>query len=725
MRAESTGGSRDGTRDPDPPSLPACIRFGRETCGDLAAGLRREWLVTNGLGGYASGTVVGANTRRYHGLLVAAVTPPVERTVLVGGLMEWAGYDGRRYPLSAHEYGDGTVDPRGYRYLESFMLEGILPVWRFALGDALLERRLLMPHGENTTYVLYRLVRGGAALSLEVAPLVTYRDFHALTSGRGWAPRVEPVPAGAAVTAFHGARPLRLLSAEAQFEPGGDWYWNFRHREEAARGLDDRSDLYAAGRFTAVLRPGTCVTLAFTVEPDAAPDGAGVLATERRRQIELVRRVGVEDADAVMRQLVLAADQFIVARQASAPSPGGAASPGEGAPRPSDSSAGLTVVAGYHWFNDWGRDTMVALPGLTLATGRPDDAAGILRAFARYVVDGLLPNNFPDVAGTDPGYNTADATLWYVLAVRAYEEATGDHALADELLPMLTEILDRHIAGTRYGIGVDPADGLLRAGEPGLQLTWMDAKVGDWVVTPRIGKPVEINALWYNALRTVAALLDRRGDRAAEGYAALADRHARAFRARFRRPDVSHLADVVDGPDGDDWSLRPNQIFAVSLPFPLVEGDAARDVVDAVGRALLTSHGLRSLSPEDPAYRGDYGGDPARRDGAYHQGPVWSWLIGAYVEAHLRVHGDREAARALLEPFADHLRDAGLGSISEIFEGDAPHAPRGCIAQAWSVAEVLRLWRLLAEGGRSAAGSTGTAGLAATSVPRPPESSPR
>jgi predicted glycogen debranching enzyme len=383
------------------------------------------------------------------------------------------------------------------------------------------------------------------------------------------------------------------------------------------------------------------------------------------------------------------------------------------------------VIAGYHWFNDWGRDTMIALPGLTLATGRPEDAAGILRTFARYVVDGLLPNNFPDAAGADPGYNTADATLWYVLAVRAYEEATGDETLVDELLPVLTAILDRHIAGTRYGIGVDPADGLLRAGEPGLQLTWMDAKVGDWVVTPRVGKPVEINALWYNALRIVAAFLERRGRRAGEGYAALADRLAGSFRARFRRPGVPYLADVVDGPSGDDWSLRPNQIFAVSLPFPLIEGEEAQGVVEAVGRALLTSHGLRSLNPDDPAYRGDYGGDALRRDGGYHQGPVWSWLMGAYVEAHLRVYGDREAARALLEPFADHLGDAGLGSISEIFEGDAPHEPRGCIAQAWSVAEVLRLSRLLAERGAAAAGSTRTAGPPATSAPRRPPSSPR
>jgi predicted glycogen debranching enzyme len=337
---------------------------------------------------------------------------------------------------------------------------------------------------------------------------------------------------------------------------------------------------------------------------------------------------------------------------------------------------------------------MIALPGLTLATGRPEDAANILRTFARYVADGLLPNNFPDSAGVIPGYNTVDATLWYAHAIRAYHTATGDTALVDTLLPVLRDIADRHITGTRYGIGVDPADGLLRAGEPGVQLTWMDAKIGDWVVTPRIGKPVEINALWYNLLRTLEGFLAERGDPAAATYRALAERAGASFRARFVHPDHGYLADVVDSPEGDDWTLRPNQIFAVALPEPLLAGDAARAVVDVVGGALLTSYGLRSLAPDHLAYHGDYGGDPARRDSGYHQGPVWSWLIGGYVEAHYRAYGDRDAALGLLSPFVDHLRDAGLGSISEILEGDPPHMPRGCIAQAWGVGEVLRVWRL-------------------------------
>ncbi len=656
------------------------VSFGREVCGDLAAGLRREWLVTNGLGGYASGTVTGVNTRRYHGLLVAALRPPGGRTVLVGGLVEWASYDGRRYPLSTHEFGDGTVDPHGFRHLQAFALEGMLPVWTFALGDALLEKRIWMADGANTTYVMYRLVRAMRAVDLEITPLVTYRDFHALTSGRGWRPEAEARPRGVVIRAHDSAVSFELLVDGGRFTLSGGWHWNFLHREETARGLDDRSDLYAPGIFSATLSPGVdapSLAMVMTTGAPPATDGPRALAEARARQVYLLQRAGVLGAHPVVQQLTLAADQFIVRR---------------GSAR----EAGKTVIAGYPWFNDWGRDTMIALPGLTLATGRPEDTAEILRAFARYVADGLIPNTFPDPAGVSPRYNTADASLWYVLAVRAYHEVTGDDRLVDALLPMLQEMIDRHLRGTRYGIGMDPGDGLLRAGEPGLQLTWMDAKIGNWVVTPRIGKPVEINALWYNALRTLAAFLSARGDDAAQSYRTLADRVRTSFRARFVRPDRGSLADVVDGPDGDDLTLRPNQVLAVSLPFPLLEGAEAAAVVDTVGRALLTSYGLRSLSPDDPAYHGDYGGDPVRRDSAYHQGSVWPWLMGAYADAHHRVYGDPVAAFRLLRPFAHHLVDAGLGTISEIFEGDPPHLPRGCIAQAWSVAEVLRVWRNLA-----------------------------
>ncbi|MDB5077577.1 MAG: putative glycogen debranching enzyme [Chloroflexi bacterium] len=662
------------------------ISFGREICGDVEAGLRREWLVTNGLGGYASGTVSGIPTRSYHGLLVAALDPPAERTVLVGGMIEWATYDGARFPLSAFEYGDGTLDPQGYRHIQSFSLEGTVPVWVFVQADAWLERRVWMRRGTNTTYVMYSLLRATAPVDLEITPLVTYRSFHALSSGRGWQIGVEEISQGARIQAYDGAVPFYLRAEGGQFAPGGAWWWNLRYRAEAARGLNAQGDLYAPGTFRTTLRPGMILTLELTTEAIARPDGPLALVDEKDRQAKLLRQANASAAHPVVQQLTLAADQFVVARGLEP----GAIKAGR---TDAAGAQGKTIIAGYHWFGDWGRDTMISLSGLTLATGRTEDAAGILRTFARYVRDGLLPNNFPDKSGMDPGYNTADASLWYFLAVRAYHLATDDTALVDAFLPVLRDIVDHHIKGTHYNIGVDPDDGLLRAGEPGVQLTWMDAKIGDWVITPRIGKPVEINALWYNALRTLAEFLDARDDPTAQAYGLLAERARTSFRDRFMRADLSYLADVLDGPQGDDWSLRPNQIFAVSLPYPLLDGSAARSVVDAVGRSLLTSYGLRSLAPVDPAYHGSYGGDTLHRDNAYHQGPVWTWLMGPYVEAYYRVYQDASAALQLLSPFQDHLRDAGLGSISEILEGDPPHFPRGCIAQAWGVAEVLRVWR--------------------------------
>ena len=652
------------------------ISFGPEIAADVPSALRREWLVTNGLGGYASGTLAGVNTRRYHGLLVAALAPPVERTVLVAASIDWATYDGRRYALSTHEYGDGTIDPDGYRHIVSFALEGSLPVWTYALGDALLERRIWMAQGTTTSYVVYRLVRASRDLELEISPLVTYRGFHSLSRGAGWQPGVVEVDGGVEVRAFDGAVPYRIIAQGAQYSPSNIWYWNFLHRQETERGLDDRSDLFVPGRFSKHL--AACDALTLVLSTDAAPDmdAMRALEEEQSRQYALLSQAGALQAEPVVQQLVLAADQFIARRD-----------------------AGKTVIAGYHWFNDWGRDTMISLPGLTLSTGRAEDAAGVLRTFAGYVDRGMLPNNFPDAAGVVPGYNTVDATLWYVLAIAAYERATGDLSLVDELLPVLRSIVEWHVRSTRFGIGVDPADGLLRSGEPGVQLTWMDAKIGDFVVTPRIGKPVEIQALWYNVLRSLAALLGARGDSTSRDYTALADRVGNSFGVRFYREDLGYLADVVDGPGGDDLRLRPNQVFAVSLPYPLVEGAQSASVVDAVGRALLTPVGLRSLSPDDRDYRGDYVGGPGRRDSGYHQGPVWTWLLGPYAEAHYRVHGDRSAALALLAPIEHHLRDACLGSVSEILEGDPPHRPVGCVAQAWGVAGTLRVWRALTEAG--------------------------
>jgi predicted glycogen debranching enzyme len=656
------------------------VAFGRSICGDLASGLRREWLVTNGLGGYASGTIAGALTRSYHGLLVAALEPPVARTVLVAALDERVTYDGETWSLSTHEFGEGIAEPAGYRNLSAFHLDGALPVWTFAIADALIERRVWMAYGRNTTYVSLRLVRGSLPCAFEIIPLVTCRSFHALSRSVEHAFDIDVQERGAVVTSD--ATQFRITSDRADFFPGGAWWWNFHFRQETARGLSDTGDLFAIGSFSATLQPGETLTLVLSTELDGPGlEARQSLSQARARQNGLLKQAEAVGSHPVIQQLVLAADQLIVSR-----------------PMPDDPD-GRSVIAGYHWFNDWGRDTMIALPGLCLSTGRASEADAILRTFARFVDRGLLPNNFPDQAGVIPGYNTADATLWYVLAIAACARETGDDRLVRDLLPVLVDIIEHHRVGTRYHIAVDPSDGLLRAGEPGVQLTWMDAMVGDWVVTPRIGKPVEINALWYNVLRTVSALLVQRGDREqGEAFDALATQTRESFLRRFRRRDSAHLADVVDGPDGDDWSVRPNQVFALSLSYPLIEGAEARAVLDAIGRELLTDFGLRSLSPGDPAYRGTYGGDQVQRDGAYHQGPVWGWLLGPYAEARYRLDGNREEALRLLLPIQDHLRDAGLGSVSEIFEGDAPHRPDGCVAQAWSIAELLRVWRMIDAG---------------------------
>jgi predicted glycogen debranching enzyme len=665
-------------------ALPSSIRLGRADCGDLANAARREWLVTNGLGGFASGTVAGLNSRRYHGLLVAALRPPLDRTLMVAKLDPLATYDGRRYGLTTNAFADGTIDPHGYRLIESFRLDGLIPCWSYAIADAILEQRVWMVHGANTSCVTYSLTRASGPLELALTPLCTYRDFHHLAPAR-WEVELRAVEGGFELKAFPGAQPYRVVADRALFrgaDSGADtWYRAFQHPVETERGFDDREDLFVPGILYATLQPGETLTVVCSTEPVAPHAGAQALEAERERQVALLRDCPADEPD-WLRQLTLAADAFIVRRA-------------------QNDVAGTTVLAGYPWFSDWGRDTMIALPGLTLATGRPAVAAEILRTFARYVSDGMLPNRFPD-AGETPEYNTVDATLWAVHAVDAYTRHAGDFDLARELYATLVDIIDWHQRGTRYQIHADPADGLLYAGEPGVQLTWMDAKVGENVITPRIGKPVEVNALWHHALRVMADLAERFGDTWAAGqYRAQADRVAAAFLDRFWYAAGGYLYDVIDGPEGmtdaqgrrADATLRPNQILAVALPHPLLAADQAKAVVDVCARQLWTSHGLRSLAPGDPAYIGAYRGGPVERDGAYHQGTVWSWLAGPFVTAHFRVYGDAAAARGYLAAFELHLADAGLGSISEIFDGDAPHRPDGCFAQAWGVAEVLRAWR--------------------------------
>jgi len=655
------------------------IQFGREICGDLSAAESREWLVTNGIGGYASGTVAGTLTRRYHGLLVAALQPPLGRTQLVALFDEVVRYAGADFSLTTHRWASGAIEPQGFLNLESFHLEGTTPVWTFALADALLEKRVWMRQGENTTYIQYTLLRGSAPVDLELNALVNYRDFHSLTHAGNWRMNIQPAEHGLRVLAFEGAKPFYLRSAEAVCEPRQDWYRDCYFAEETERGLDDREDHLLAAVFRAKLDVGFSVTIVATTEPNASLDVETARAERANHDVKLFQSWQAKDESYAEKvpswlwQLILAGDQFIVKR--SLP----------------DMPDGRSIIAGYHWFGDWGRDTMIALPGLTLATGRPDIAKRILLAFSHYVDAGMLPNNFPD-AGGKPEYNTVDAALWYFEAVRHYFSVTQDTVTLLQLFPALAGIIDAHVKGTRYYIRVDPADGLLFAGGPGVQLTWMDAKVGDWVVTPRTGKPVEINALWINALETIAEfarLLKQPG----EGYEKLAVKAKKNFQ-KFWNAERACCYDVIDTPGiGNDASLRPNQIFAVSLPASLLSNEQQKSIIAACAQHLLTSHGLRSLAPGEPGYTGHYGGSPHDRDAAYHQGTVWGWLLGPFALAHYRVYRDRDAALRFLEPLGRQIYAGGLGTLSEIFDGDAPFTPRGCIAQAWTVAEVLRAWK--------------------------------
>jgi predicted glycogen debranching enzyme len=648
-----------------------------------AAALEREWLVTNGLGGFACGTVSQANTRRYHGLLIASLRPPIDRVLMVSKADLTVQYREQRFELATNEYADGTLAPKGFEHLSGFHLHEGLPVWTYTLADAVLEQRVWMANGRNTTYVSWLLRHATGPMHLTVLPLCTYRDYHSHTRG-GWSLGVQAQKRGCRILAFPGAKAYRLSTDRGEFNETADWHWQFKHRVESERGLDSSEDLFRPGVFTLSLEPGEAATLIVSADDDVPELSALSLDREIRRRRELARATP-PDAPEWVQRLTLAADQFVVRRHTL-----------------QDTPDGTTVIAGYPWFSDWGRDTMIALPGLTLATGRSTDAASILRTFAGHVSQGMLPNRFPD-NGEVPEYNTADATLWYFHALQAYVEATADETLLQEIYPVLKEVVDWHRRGTRYSIHADPRDGLLCVGEPGTQLTWMDAKIGDWVVTPRAGKPVEINALWHYALVQMTQWTRRVNDKDSATYAAMAQQVKQSFERSFWFEEGAYLHDVIDTPEGApdatgrrvDASLRPNQIFAISLGTDLLTSDRARAVVDACSRELLTPVGLRSLSPRDPRYASVYSGGPRERDAVYHQGTVWGWLLGPFALAHYRVYGNADHAISLLSGFESHLDEGCLGTSSEIFDGATPHKPRGCFAQAWSVSETLRAWHVL------------------------------
>lgn len=646
------------------------IRFGEDVCRNLDSALRREWLETNGIGGFASGTINGCNTRRYHGLLVAATKPPVGRSVLLSKLEETLVVSGEAYDLSTNRY-PGVVHPQGFQFLTQFRLDPF-PIFTFSIGGVEIEKKLFMVQGENTTIIKYQLINAPSAVDvqLELRPLIAFRDYHNLTHENGAINgRVDTQGELISVSPYAGLPSLYLANDAAEIESTGNWYRNFEYDAERERGLDFQEDLFnpCVLRFDFNQRP--------TATLIASTERQNVGVAEQYEQDEIVRRRQIAThapvKDDFITSLTTAADRYIVSR-------------GEQ----------KSVIAGYHWFSDWGRDTMIALPGLTLPTGRFEIARSILRTFAQHIDQGMLPNRFPD-AGETPEYNTVDATLWFFEAVRAYHAYTGDLAFVQqELYPVLTDIIKWHVRGTRYGIKLDAA-GLLNSGEPGVQLTWMDAKVGDWVVTPRHGKPVEVQALWYNAIRIMEHFAVHTADETGQKrYSNMATLTKWSFNRLFWNDEGGYLYDVVNGGPPPDESIRPNQIFAVSLPYSMLSPERAKQVVAVVEENLLTPYGLRSLAPSDPKYHGRYTGDGACRDGAYHQGTVWPWLMGPFITAYMKVEGGSTAARMQAEkwlsPLRDHLCEAGLGHISEIFDGDAPHRPVGCIAQAWSVAEVLR-----------------------------------
>ena len=655
---------------------------------------RREWLVTNGLGGYAAGTVAGVITRRYHGLLIAALPAPLGRFVMLNHLLERVRLPDRRVIWLGDEdevAGPNISDKR--EHLEEFRLEMGLPVWMYRVDGFTIEKRVVMPYCQNTSHVTYRVVEGTGSLRFALRPSVHFRPHEAA---------VNESPAKAYTIAATGTRyelsagpdlpVLRMMlrgecAALTLDEKGAP---NVPYRMEESRGYPAVGPLWSPGYFRADAKVGQEVTLIASTEPWdtilALSPGAAAAAEQERRE-RLLAISGVPETDAFGGELVLAADQFVIR-------PAGRVEEFARARAAGDEVR--TVIAGYHWFTDWGRDTMISLEGLTLTPRRVREAGYILRTFGQYVRDGLIPNMFPE--GDREGlYHTADATLWFFHAIDRYTQITAEEDTLRALMPVLIDIVEHHLRGTRFGIHIDPADGLFTQGAEGYQLTWMDAKVGDWVVTPRRGKAVELNALWYNALCLLESWIRRFGGGEGLGIPEHARRARESFNKRFWFQAGHHLYDIVDGEHGDDPSCRPNQIFAISLPHPVLDRARWSEVVDVVREQLLTPVGLRSLAPDSSDYKSRYYGDLRSRDAAYHQGTVWGWLIGPFIDAWLKVHGDdRAGARRLLQGFEQHLNEACVGSISEIFDAESPFLPRGCVAQAWSVAEVLRCWRMLA-----------------------------
>lgn len=637
---------------------------------------RMEWLETNGLGGWSGSSLSGCNTRRYHGLLMAATKPPAERMLLVSKLDETILSDGNRYELGTNNYGD-VVFPTGFQYLFSFRKD-FFPEWIYEVPGIRLRKTITMVQGENTTLIRYEVLKASGSFTLQFLPLVAARGYHELQHAYHnifW--NVEFQNGLFHNRPFDGAPDIYISVPGSAYQSANKWYYRFNYAVDKFRGQDYEEDLFNHGSFSVELKDGDALHVIISTENPTGKNPATLFENEKIRRMAILKGVNGD----LLRQLTLAADQFIVKREI----------PGSSGSQPPEELK--TIIAGYHWFTDWSRDTMISLPGLCLQTGRNEDAKKILVAFSKSVSMGMLPNRFRD-HNEPPEYNTVDGTLWYFNAVYAYLQITNDRSfILNDMLPVLKGIMEWHFRGTRYHIHVD-SDGLLYAGEAGQQLTWMDARIGNWVVTPRMGKPVEVQALWYNALKIFETLLLQNGEsEAADHILGKAEQARRSFEEKFWYPEGNYLYDLIDETGKPDSTLRPNQVFALSLPFHLTAGEKAKAVMDVLRTELYTPFGLRSLSPDDPGYKSHYGGDAFQRDSAYHQGTVWSWLLGPFVEAGMKCAGDtfRAEAVAVIDRFAPHLNEACIGTVSEIFDGAAPHHPRGCVAQAWGVAEILRV----------------------------------
>jgi 4-alpha-glucanotransferase len=660
---------------PTRPVSEYAIRLDSATCRDLEQASELEWWLADGLGGYAAGTVAGVLTRRYHGLLIAPVGGPLHRHLLFAKADASLLLGDEEIPLHSNRWAGDVVSPDASTRLAGFRLEGGRPVWQFEVAGLQIEQRIWMDHGAHRTRVGFCWLGGESDRTprLRLGLLASFRDHHHVNRPGSFDLGIEALPDGLRLH-LPVTGSVEVRCAGGRFHPDHTWIERFLLTAERERGLEDTDHHLRVGWLELPLARGELRGLTLAYGPLAPDDDlAGALQAARRRERRLHETAlpGITSPPpGWIGQLVTAADTYLFERSAGA------------------SAGRASVIAGYPWFGDWGRDTMIALPGLTLATGRPDTAAAILETFAGYVSAGMLPNTFPG-SGERPEYNTVDAALWFIEAWRAWFAATGDTARLRRAFPVLREIVEAYTRGTRFGIARDPEDGLLRAGVHGQQLTWMDARVDGVEVTPRHGKPVEVNALWYNALRAMAELAAAAGEDP-QPFASLAAESAEGF-ARFARAEGG-LYDVLDGPHGHDDSIRPNQVFAVSLPHSALDADRQRAVVAECREYLLTPFGLRSLAPTHPAYQGHYGGDVRARDHAYHQGTVWGWLLGHFALAEYRVSGDARAALALLEPMAQQLARSGLGQLSEIFDADSPYAPRGAPAQAWSVACTLEAW---------------------------------